>query len=167
MEIQEGKNKFIETWGTLSSQWGINRSMAQVHALLLVATSAMSADEIMQALEISRGNANTNIRALMDWGLVYKELRTGDRREYFYAEKDIWQVFKKIVTQRKKRELEPVLRILDELSNVEKNDKEAEEFIRVVQDIKKFACKADSTLDSLVKADSNWVMGALINVMMK
>ena len=74
MEFQEGKEKFLQVWGTLGSDWGINRTMAQVHALLMISPQALSADEIMEELKISRGNSNMNIRALIDWGLVYKEL---------------------------------------------------------------------------------------------
>ena len=98
MDLQEGKEKFIQSWGALGSNWGINRTMAQIHALLLISPEALSADEIMKELQISRGNANMNIRALIDWGLVYKELKTGERKEYFVAEKDIWIVFQNIIT---------------------------------------------------------------------
>ncbi len=75
MEWQEGKDKFLQSWGTLGTSWGINRTMAQIHALMMISPNALSADEVMEELQISRGNANMNIRALMDWGLVYKELR--------------------------------------------------------------------------------------------
>jgi DNA-binding transcriptional regulator GbsR (MarR family) len=115
MTLQEGKEKFIQSWGTLGSNWGINRTMAQIHALLLISQEALSADDIIEELQISRGNANMNIRALIDWGLVYKELKPGERREFFVAEKDMWEVVKNIIIQRKKRELEPMLRVLDEI----------------------------------------------------
>ena len=89
MKLTEGKEKFIQAWGTLGSSWGINRTMAQVHALLLIAPESLCAEDIMEELNISRGNANMNIRALMDWGLVSKELKSGERKEFFSAEKDI------------------------------------------------------------------------------
>ena len=88
MEVTEGKEKFVQAWGTLGTQWGINRTMAQVHALLLISKESLCADEIMEDLKISRGNANTNIRALIDWGLVYKKLKPGERKEFFVAEKE-------------------------------------------------------------------------------
>jgi DNA-binding transcriptional regulator GbsR (MarR family) len=138
--------------------------MAQIHALLLVSPEALSADEIMEELQISRGNANMNIRALIDWGLVYKELKTGERKEYFVAEKDIWVVFQNIITQRKKRELEPMLKVLDEISSVEGEDVNAEEFQKIIREIKLFSNKADSTLDRLVKADSNWFVGTFMKM---
>jgi DNA-binding transcriptional regulator GbsR (MarR family) len=164
MEYQEGKDKFLQAWGTLGSDWGINRTMAQIHALLMVSPQALSADEIMDELQISRGNANMNIRALMDWGLVYKELKAGDRKEYFVAEKDMWIVIKKIIINRKKKELEPIIKLLDELSSVKGNDEHSEEFVKVIRDIKMFSNKADSTLDALIKADSNWFLGTFIKM---
>lgn len=103
MTVEEGKEKFIESWGKMASEWGINRTMAQVHALLLISPNPLTADEVMEQLDISRGNANMNLRALMDWELVHKSLKAGERKEYFYAEKDMWIVVKRIITQRRKR----------------------------------------------------------------
>jgi len=164
MQLQEAQEKFIQAWGTLGSHWGINRTMAQVHALLLIAAEPLSAQEIMDALKISSGNANMNIRALIDWGLVFKELKPGERKEFFVAEKDMWEVIRKIIIQRKKKELEPVIRVLNEVSDVEENSPEAEEFTKVVQDIRLFAQKADSTLEGLVKSDQKWFVGTFLNM---
>ena len=164
MTIQEGRDKFIQSWGALGTSWGINRTMAQIHALLLVSLEPLCAEEIMEVLQISRGNANMNIRALMDWSLVFKELKAGERREFFVAEKDMWQVVRNIILNRKKKELEPTLRILDELSSVEGEDPETQEFVRVIKDIKLFSNKADSLLDSLTKADPNWLMSSFIKM---
>ena len=88
MEFSEGKQKFIQTWGTLGSSWGISRTMAQVHALLLISPEALTTEEVMEDLKVSRGNANMNLRDLMDWGLISKVLVAGERKEYFVAEKD-------------------------------------------------------------------------------
>lgn len=161
----EGKEKFIQAWGALGSEWGINRTMAQVHALLMISPRALSADEIMEELQISRGNANMNIRALMDWGLVYKELRPGDRKEYFIGEKDMWTVVKQIITNRKKKELEPMLRILEEISDVKEDCEEAAALAKAVRDIKTFSSKADSTLEMLIKTDSNWFISTFFKMM--
>lgn len=164
MDFQEGKEKFIQSWGALGSSWGINRTMAQIHALLLISPESLSAEDIMDELKISRGNANMNLRALMDWNLVFKELKPGERKEFFVAEKDMWEVVKNIIIQRKKKELEPMLRVLDELSDVEAEDEQSEEFNKVVKDIKLFSNKADSTLDSLIKSDSNWFVGTFMKM---
>lgn len=164
MELKEGKEKFLQAWGALGSSWGINRTMAQIHALLLISPAALCADDIIEDLKISRGNANMNLRALIDWGLVYKELKPGERKEFFVAEKDMWEVVRSIIIERKKRELEPIIRVLDELSSVEGDDPATEEFVKTVKDIKLFSSKADSTLETLVKSDSNWFVGTFMNM---
>jgi DNA-binding transcriptional regulator GbsR (MarR family) len=164
MDFQEGKDRFIQSWGALGSSWGVNRTMAQIHALLLISPEALCAEDIMEELKISRGNANMNVRALIDWGLVYKELKAGERKEFFVAEKDMWEVVKNIIIQRKKRELEPMLKVLDELSSVENGDPKTEEFVRIIREIKLFSSKADSTLDTLTKADSNWFVGTFMKM---
>src|SRR5215213_9868774 len=124
MKLAEARNQFIASWGAFGSQWGINRTMAQIHALLLVSADALSADDIMEQLNISRGNANMNIRELINWGLVERILQPGERKEYFTAEKDIWRVARQIVKERKKRELEPMIKMLDQLGHVEGDKKD-------------------------------------------
>lgn len=105
-----------------------------------------------------------NIRALIDWGLVFKQLKQGERKEFFVAEKDMWEVVKCIIVQRKKRELEPMLKVLDELSSVKDESEKGEAFSEVIRDIKLFSSKADSTLDTLTKADSNWFVGTFMKM---
>jgi len=164
MEIQEAKDKFIQAWGTLGSNWGINRTMAQIHALLLASTESLSTEQIMEALNISRGNANMNIRALIDWSLIYKEYKPGDRKEYFVAEKDLWQIAKHVVIERRKRELEPLLRVLKQVKDVENPDDHAEiqQFNDMVAGIEGFGNKADSLLELISKADENWLFSKLL-----
>lgn len=165
MDYHEGKDKFIQSWGALASNWGINRAMAQIHALLLIAPVPLSTEDVMTELQISRGNASMNLRALMDWNLVFKELKAGDRKEYYTAEKDIWQVVRNIIIQRKKKELEPLLKMLDEVSAVPSGDDSSREFHKVVRDIKLFSSRADSTLDKLTKADGNWIVTTFMGLM--
>ncbi len=164
MTLEEGKEKFIQSWGTLGSNWGINRTMAQIHALLLISPELLCAEDIRQELQISMGNANMNLRALIDWGLVYKKLKSGERKEFFVAEKDMWVVIRQIITHRKKKELEPMIKVLDEISGVQGNCEESEAFSKVVRDIQLFSSKADSTLDTLVKADSHWFVGTFMKM---
>ena len=164
MDWQEGKGKFLQAWGALGSEWGINRTMAQIHALLMISPQSLSADAVMEDLKISRGNANMNLRALMDWGLVYKELRAGDRKEYFVAEKDIWKVVRQIIINRKKKELDPMLKVLEEINNIDESTPEGEALAKAVRDLKVFSSKADSTLEMLVKADSNWFVGTFMKM---
>lgn len=167
MKLVEGKEKFIQAWGTLGSSWGINRTMAQVHALLLISPDALSAEDIMEELNISRGNANMNIRALMDWGLVSKELKPGERKEFFSAEKDIWKVATQVVRERRKRELEPVLKVLKELSDIDgdKKDKRVKAFNDSISQINNVVSKADKTLEMFIKADENWFVSSFMKLM--
>jgi DNA-binding transcriptional regulator GbsR (MarR family) len=167
MNLDEAKMKFINSWGTLGSQWGVNRTMSQIHALLLVSPEALSAEEIMEQLQISRGNANMNLRALMDWGLVTKEIRSGERKEYFFAGKDMWEVARKIVYERRKREIEPILQVVKEL-NKEKitgaKKEEIEAFNKTIEDLNKFTTKANSVVDKFVKSDEHWFYKTLMNL---
>jgi DNA-binding transcriptional regulator GbsR (MarR family) len=167
MKLTESKEKFINAWGTLGSSWGINRTMAQVHALLMVSPGSMSAEEIMDELNISRGNANMNVRQLIDWGLVYKEIRSGERKEYFYAEKDIFKVFKQVAKERRKRELEPIFKVLDEVKHVDgdKKDRNIKAFVETIEEIERFTKKADRTLETMIKADENWLIGSFMKLM--
>ena len=120
--------------------------------------------DIQEELQISVGNTNMNLRALMDWGLVYKELIPGERKEHFRAEKDIWEVVRKIITQRKRKELEPVLKALDDVSDVQGNSDEVAEFLKVVQDIRLFSSKADNLLETLLKSDSEWFVKSFLKM---
>jgi len=166
MKLAEAKQQFIHSWGVLGSQWGINRTMAQVHSLLLVASKPLSTDDIMEALSISRGNANMNIRDLINWGLVDKVIVPGDRKEYFSAEKDIWKVATRIMYQRKKRELDPMLKVLNQLSDIEgdKRNADVKAFTETVESIKKFAGQAEKTMDVMIKAEENWFWSNILKM---
>ena len=166
MKLEEAKQQFIQNWGVLGSQWGINRTMAQIHALLLVSPDPLSADDIMEQLKISRGNTNMNVRELMDWGIVEKVLKPGERKEFFSAEKDIWTVATRIIKERKRREVEPIINALGQLKEIDgaKNDREVKVFVDVVNDIQKFANQASRGVDSLVKMDEHWFTGTLLKL---
>lgn len=115
MKLSDAKMEFAQTWGTIGSAWGIPRSMAQIHALLLANKEALSTEDVMETLQLSRGNVNSNIRELINWKLVNKVHKIGERREFFTAQTDIMGMAQNIVQERKKRELEPVLALLEEL----------------------------------------------------
>jgi len=166
MELAEAKQKFIEAWGKLGSEWGINRTMAQVHALLLITPEDLTTEEIMETLKISRGNANMTLRDLISWGLVEKRHKPGERKEYFYADKDTWNIARQVAKERRKRELDPILKILDELSKVkgEKNDTEFKTFNKSITDINKLAKNVDKTLETMLKAEESWFWGSILKV---
>ena len=164
MKLSDAKLQFVASWGAFGTHWGINRTMAQIHALLLVSPEPLCADDIMEQLNISRGNANMNIRELIDWALVDRVIVPGERKEFFAAEKDIWKVVRQIVKERKKRELEPMLKLLGTLSDVEgdKRDKEVKTFTDTINNIKRVGEQADKTLETLIKADENWFISSLM-----
>jgi DNA-binding transcriptional regulator GbsR (MarR family) len=166
MKLIEAKQQFISSWGAFGTHWGINRTMAQIHALLLVHPDPLTQDDVMEELNISRGNANMNIRELINWGLVERVIMPGERKEYFSAEKDIWKVVKQIVKERKKRELEPMLQLLDRLEAVEgdKRDREVKTFVDTVSSIKKLGRQADKTLDAMIRAEESWFVGNLLKL---
>ena len=151
MKYAEGKEKFIETWGTLGSQWGVNKSIAQVQALLLISPRPLTTDDIMEELKISRGNANMSIRQLLDWGIDYKKSVAGDRKEYFIAEKDVWKWALKIGNVRKQRELNPVLDLLKDISQNTDKPKTAEEkeFAKQVKELNVFTQQLGSLADKV------------------
>jgi DNA-binding transcriptional regulator GbsR (MarR family) len=96
----------------MAAQWGINRTMAQIHALLYASEQPLDTDEIMAGLGISRGNANMNLRSLVDWRLARRTQRPGSRKDYYVAEKDVWQIMTTIIEERQRREIQPVRRAL-------------------------------------------------------
>ena len=166
MKLTEAKQQFISSWGAFGTHWGINRTMAQIHALLLISPDPVTQDDIMEELNISRGNTNMNIRELINWGLVERVILPGERKEFFTAEKDIWKVVKQIVKERKKRELEPMMQLLDKLEDVEgdKKDKKVKTFVDTVSSIKRLGLQADKTLDVMIKAEENWFVSSLMKI---
>jgi DNA-binding transcriptional regulator GbsR (MarR family) len=111
-ELQRAKDEFLAQWGAAGSAWGVNRTMAQIHALLMVTPNPLSTDEVMAQLGISRGNAHANLRGLVDWGLVRSVFLKGERKERFAAEKDVWRIFCTVARERKRREIDPVIEVL-------------------------------------------------------
>lgn len=166
MEFKEAKNKFIQSWGALGSQWGINKTMAQIHALLMISTEAVSMEDIMEELQISRGNASMNLRALMDWGIVYKEYKAGERKEFFIAEKDLDELAVKIAKERSKREIKPALKVLKEVSTIKSNQTEEEKhFVEQTGKLYDFVLKADNVLDKMTEYKDNWLAKLVVKIM--
>ena len=161
MEYKEAKQKFINSWGTLGSSWGLNKTMAQIHALLMVSPEPLNMEDIMEELAISRGNASMNLKALMEWGIVFKDFKKGDRRDYFYSEKDVWKLAAQISKERRRRELLPVIEMLDEIGAAQLNDdrEEHSEFRKMTKELHRFALQADSILTRFSKMESKWFFG--------
>lgn len=105
--------QFVEHWGTMARSWGINSSMGELFALLYITGRDWTAEELRRSLGVSRGNVSMNLRELLAWGVVLKAHHPGERREYFRAEADVWVLFRRILLERKRRELDPTLALLD------------------------------------------------------
>jgi DNA-binding transcriptional regulator GbsR (MarR family) len=113
-KLDETKERFILHWGEMGSLWGINRTMAQVHALLFISEEPLCANDIMAELQISRGNVSMVLRELITWGIARRIHVKGERREFYTTEKDVWKMFRIIARERKKREVDPTINILRE-----------------------------------------------------
>lgn len=167
MKLKEAQEKFIAAWGAFGTQWGINRTMAQIHALLLVSDEPLSADDIMKQLNVSRGNVNMNVRELMTWGIVHKVLKFGERKEFFSAEKDIYKTAIQILKERRKRELVPVLELLGGLADADIKEEGGEDFKKLMGEINRFGESTNKMLDKMVKADEHWFTGSLMKFLVK
>jgi DNA-binding transcriptional regulator GbsR (MarR family) len=108
-KLRKAQMAFVQEWGRMSSRWGINRTMAQIHALLFITGKAMTAQEIIDTLEISRGNASMNLRDLTDWGVIRKFRAPGSRCDLFQSEPDAWAMFVRVIRERKRREIDPTI----------------------------------------------------------
>jgi DNA-binding transcriptional regulator GbsR (MarR family) len=165
MTYAQAKEALIQAWGTLGSNWGINKTMAQIHALLLITPESLSTEQIMEELHISRGNANMNIRALMDYGLVHKTHKPGERKEYFSSEKDMWETTRQIARERRKRELQPVIKVLEQVQNIQQTDAaETRELLKVTKELKFLVGKADSFLNMVTNFDQGRFFNFLLRL---
>lgn len=148
-KLSEAKDEFIAQWGALGTQWGINRTMAQIHALLMISAQPMCTDEVMEELEVSRGNAHANLKELVAWGLVRMIVIKGERRDYYEAEKDVWQIFRIVARERKRREIEPALALLNKCAEETKGLKseDAKVFHKQVSELREFVGMASNLSD--------------------
>src|SRR6516225_4549458 len=114
--------QFVEHWGMMARAWGINPTMGELFALLYITGRDWTADGLRQWLRVSRGNVSMNLRELISWGVVYKLHRPGEGRELYRAETDVWTLFRRILKERKRRELDPTLTVLDQISRLSEAD---------------------------------------------
>lgn len=165
--IQELRKEFVSQWGSLGSAWGINRTMAQIHALLMIAAKPMHTEMIMEELQSSRGNTNVNLRDLINWGLISKVTYPGDRREYFSAEKDVWKIFCMVARERKRREIDPVLNVLEDCLNKAappKNDEE-KAFVKQTRELKDFVQTANQLMEKISRSEGSKLLPSMIKLM--
>ncbi|BAO74817.1 GbsR/MarR family transcriptional regulator [Winogradskyella sp. PG-2] len=166
MEYQQAKEKFISTWGSLGTLWGINKAMAQIQALLFISTKPLSMEDVMEELKISRGNTSMNLRQLMDWGIVTKVLVTGERKEFFTTEKDVQELARIVAKERSRREIKPVIKVLDEVSSIKDDGTEkTKELIKQTKALKELTDDLDTLMNKLVNQKQNWLTKSVFKLM--
>lgn len=130
MKLTPVMEKFVLHWGEMGSRWGVNRSVAQIHALLYLAGEPMTADEIVETLGVARSNVSTSLRELQSWELIFTHTVLGDRRDYFKAETDLWTMLMTVVEGRKRREVDPTLSMLRQSQIEMADDTETPEAVK-------------------------------------
>ena len=150
--LEEVEDRFVDLWDNMSSLWGISPTMARIHGLLYITGAAASMDDIMARLAISRGNVSMNLSKLVEWGLVRRVHKRGDRKEYYESLSDVWEMFTLVASQRKRREIDPILTTLrrcrDELTpealGGQAAREEAQQRFHRVNDLLKLLSRLDS-----------------------
>jgi DNA-binding transcriptional regulator GbsR (MarR family) len=133
MALTKAAKEFILHWGEMGSRWGVNRTVAQVHALLYLSAEPMTAEDIAEALFVARSNVSTSLRELQNWQLVQATHQMGDRRDFFSTSHDVWQLFLTVAQQRVEREIEPTIAVLGRLAAEARTEKQPEVTVRIVE----------------------------------
>lgn len=158
--LLEARAEMLRVWADLGPAWGVNRTMSQIHALLMLTHDPMNTDDVMGELGISRGNAHKNITELLRWGLLRRVDVESDLKTYFEGEKDVWKVIQIITKERKRKELEPVLEVLDDCLERTRGlrDVNSKAFRKQVTELKQFADLADGVMDRVSRKRSGMIM---------
>src|SRR2546422_2803902 len=122
------QQKFILHWGEMGTRWGVNRTVAQVHALLYISPRPLNADNLVKTLDVARSNVSTSLKELQGWGIVRLVHVLGDKRDHFESMKDVWAMFRVVMDERKKREFDPTMRVLHECIVEAEKDKATDEY---------------------------------------
>ena len=142
LELNETQQQFILHWGEMGTRWGINRTMAQIHALLYIYPEAIDAETIATTLQVARSNVSTSLRDLQGWGIIQVVNKLGERRDHFTSLTDVWEMFARILEERKKREIEPTLAMLEQcLEQCPANDHHTQQRLEALHDF--FATTSD------------------------
>lgn len=157
MNLDEAKKKFIHSWGNLAVDWGVNKAMGQVHGLLIISDKPICTNMMMELLHLSRGAVNMSVNSLLDWDLIHKVHIEGERKDFFRAEKDPFKMFVAVLEHRKRKELDPLLKVLCEVRNVEGNCEQCTNIKNIVDDIYNFTKIADTAIQRLTQTDSRWL----------
>ena len=127
-KLSSVQQTFILHWGEMGTRWGVNRTVAQVHALLYISPTPLNADHIVETLDVARSNVSTSLKELQGWGIVKLVHVRDDKRDHFESMKDVWEMFRIVMDERKKREFDPTMRMLRECIEEAENDKATDEY---------------------------------------
>jgi DNA-binding transcriptional regulator GbsR (MarR family) len=158
-------SRFVEHWGVMARSWGINASMGELFALLYITGGDWTAEELTKRLHVSRGNVSMNLRELLAWGVVRKVHHQGERREYFRAEPEVWTLFRRILAERKKRELDPTRDVLDEVSRATLDQTSMASIRERVESLRSFFSLIDRISSRMLELDPKEIsdLGQLLN----
>jgi len=169
--LRESKNLLVRRWGEMGGYWGISRTMAEIHALLFVSGTALCTDDVMAQLHVSRGNASMNLRGLVDWGLLTRVHKLGDRKEYFQADTDVWHMFETIMRERRRREVEPIIATIERCRAMtaegcnDRTDPDAtaaaKEFVRRLDELQRFLSTMSTLFELVLQFGSDGVRSLL------
>ena len=128
--LSQTEQKFILHWGEMGTNWGINRTVAQIHALLFISEKPLHAEEICETLAVARSNVSTSIKELQGWGIVKRVHVLGDKRDHFASLKDVWELFRVVLNERKKREVDPTLSMIRDCMIEADSDKDTSDYTK-------------------------------------
>ena len=156
------QRKFILHWGEMGTKWGVNRTVAQVHALLYISPEPLNADHIVQTLEVARSNVSTSLKELQGWGIVRLVHVHGDKRDHFESLKDVWEMFRIVMDERKKREFDPTMHMLHECIAEAEKDKATDAYTDArLRDLYQFF----ETTTALYAQTRRWTPAAIVKFM--
>ncbi|SJN41762.1 GbsR/MarR family transcriptional regulator [Psychrobacter sp. JB385] len=155
MKLNPVTEKFILHWGEMGSQWGVNRTMSQIHALLYIIDKPLNAEEITETLGVARSNVSNSIKELQHWGLVQKVSILGDRRDHFSTNTDVWELARIIVIERQKRELDPTVQFLQELMDSPEFEHENNEVKTRIRETQEFVETVTTWSSEMLKLPTN------------
>ncbi|MEP1613755.1 MAG: MarR family transcriptional regulator [Roseobacter sp.] len=145
------QNQFVLYWGDMGSQWGVNRSVAQIQALLFLSATPLNAEQISERLGIARSNVSNSLKELVSWKLIRRVPIPGDRREYFEGESDVWEIAKRVAQGRKEREIDPAMRVLSDCVAAAKTEEHLDETaLRRMMEMQEFLRTVDHWYDQML-----------------
>ncbi len=166
ISLDDCKHEFIAEWGALGPAWGMTRTVARIHALLMASDDPLTTDEIMEDLAISRGGAHGALKQLVGMGIVKGAIRKGERRESYVGEKDPWRVFVAIMRERKRREVEPVLAVLEKCQSAcdDLDEPGTQSFNDQLGRLREFVSAGDRVMEKLGKSERSAILGWMLGL---